>query len=172
VDHHDERIRRVRSAYGEAHARLVKRLTDAPPDAVERAPAEGGWSAAQVAWHVAAVDASFAGLISGELPGAKPLPDGVSAKPWSQIVAAIPEKLEAGRRVQPPDAVTRHDALTALAESAAKIDAALAALTEERGSRYAITHPVIGTVCVADIGDWAVAHTIRHNAQAKRILGR
>jgi hypothetical protein len=52
------------------------------------------------------------------------------------------------------------------------LDAALSGLQEDRGSRYAITHPVIGTVTVGDIGDWAVAHTIRHNAQATRVLGR
>jgi hypothetical protein len=27
-------------------------------------------------------------------------------------------------------------------------------------------------VCLADVGNWAVAHIIRHNAQAKRVLGR
>jgi len=161
----------VRTAYREAHTRFVKRLTDAPMEAAERAPQGGGWSAAQIGWHVAAVDATFAGLISGELPGAKPLPEDVSARPWSEIVAAIPDKLEAGKRVQPPDALNRDDVLSALAASAAKMDTALASLAEERGSRYAITHPVIGTVCLADIGDWAVAHTIRHNAQAKRLLG-
>ena len=163
---------RVRGAYRDAHARFVKRLADAPAEAAERVPADGGWSAAQIGWHVAAVDGSFAGLISGELPGAKPLPAGESAKPWSEIVAAIPGKLEAGKRVQPPADVTRDDVLRRLDEAAAKMDAALAGLDAERGARYAITHPVVGTVCLADIGDWAVAHTIRHNAQAKRVLGR
>jgi hypothetical protein len=61
--------------------------------------------------------------------------------------------------------------LKLLAEASAKFDAALAALDEARGSRYAITHPAIGTVCLRQFGDWATAHTIRHNAQAKRVLG-
>jgi uncharacterized damage-inducible protein DinB len=169
---HSEQIARVRQAYKEAHARFVKRLTEAPADAAERAPETGGWSAAQIGWHVAAVDTSFAGLISGDLPGAKELPDGTAAKSWSEIATAIPEKLEAGKRVQPPPAVTRDEVLQALSAAAAKMDAALAGLPEDRGSRYAITHPVVGTVALADIGDWAVAHTIRHNAQAKRVLGQ
>jgi uncharacterized damage-inducible protein DinB len=169
---HSEKIARVRQAYGEAHARFVKRLSDAPVDAVERAPETGGWSAAQIGWHVAAVDTSFAGLISGELPGAKELPEGTAAKPWSEVATGIPEKLEAGKRVQPPPAVNRDEVLRALAAAAAKMDAALAGLPEQRGARYAITHPVVGTVAIADIGDWAVAHTIRHNAQAKRVLGQ
>jgi len=168
---HSEKIARVRQAYKEAHARFVKRLSDAPSDAAERVPDGGGWSAAQVGWHVAAVDTSFAGLISGDLPGAKELPEGTAAKPWSEIVSAIPEKLEAGKRVQPPAAVRRDEVLQALSVAETKMDAALAGLQEDRGARYAITHPVVGTVALTDVGEWAIAHTIRHNAQAKRILG-
>jgi uncharacterized damage-inducible protein DinB len=168
---HSERIDRVRAAYREAHARLVKRLTEAPAEAVERSPGGGGWSAAQIGWHVAAVDASFAGLVSGERPGAQPLPDGVPGRPWSEIVSGMPEKIEAGKRVQPPAEVRRDEALAALAESFAKLDAALAGLDAERASRYAITHPALGTIALGQFGDWATAHTIRHNAQAKRVLG-
>jgi len=168
---HTERIERMRKAYGEAHERFVKRLREAPADAVERPPADGGWSAAGIGWHVAAVDAQFAGLISGERPGAQPLAAGVSEKTWSDIVAGMPAKLEAGRRVQPPASVRRDEVLAALAESAAKLDAALAGLEEHRGATLGVTHPAIGTVTLRQIGDWAVAHTIRHNAQAKRVLG-
>lgn len=168
---HTERIERMRRAYREAHARFVKRLTDAPAGAAARPPDAGGWSAAQIGWHVAAVDTSFAGLISGEVPGAKPLPDGASARPWPEIAAAIPGRLEAGKRVQPPAGVSREEALEALAGASAKLDAALAGLAEDRAERYAITHPVIGAVALGDIGEWAAAHTIRHNAQAKRVLG-
>ena len=171
MESHEERIARARTAYREAHARFVKRLTDSPAEIVERAPAGGGWSAAQIGWHVAAVDASFAGLVSGENPAAKPLPEGASETPWSEIVLAIPGKIEAGRRVQPPAEVRRDEALTALAASAAKLDAALAGLDAERGARYAITHPAIGTITLGQFGDWATAHTVRHNAQAKRVLG-
>ena len=61
--------------------------------------------------------------------------------------------------------------LKLLADASSKFDAALAGLDEARGSRYAITHPAIGMVCLRQFGDWAIAHTIRHNAQAKRALG-
>jgi hypothetical protein len=91
--------------------------------------------------------------------------------PWAEIVQGMPSKLVAGKRVQPPDAVRRDEALAALAEAAAKLDSALAALDAERAGRFAITHPAIGTVTLGQFGDWATAHTIRHNAQAKRLLG-
>ena len=170
MESHTERIARMRAAYRDAHARFVTRLTDAPADAVERAPAGGGWSAAQIGWHVAAVDASFAGLVSGDNPAAKPLPDGVTERPWSEIGRGMPEKIEAGKRVQPPAEVRRDDVLAALADSAAKLDAALAGLDAERGAGLAITHPALGTITLRQFGDWATGHIIRHNAQAKRVL--
>jgi uncharacterized damage-inducible protein DinB len=161
----------MRRAYREAHQRFVTRLSAAPPDAVERVPAEGGWSAAQIGWHVAAVDAQFAGLVSGERPGAQPLPDGTAEMPWADIVTKIPSKIEAGKRVQPPPVVRKEEVLAALAESSAKLDAALSSLDANRGASLSITHPIVGTVTLRQIGEWATAHTIRHNAQAKRVLG-
>ena len=171
MESHEEKIVRVRQAYREAHGRFVTRLREAGDAEVHRRPADGGWSAAQIGWHVAAVDGSFAAVLSGEVPAAKPLPEGSVARPWQVIVAGIPAKLEAGKRVQPPPDVRRDDVLTSLAASAARLDAALAALSAERGTGYAITHPVIGTVALSQIGEWATAHVIRHNAQAKRVLG-
>ena len=171
METHAERIERMRAAYREAHGRFVKRLREAPADAVERVPPGGGWSAAQIGWHVAAVDGQFAGLVSGERPGAQPLSGGASERPWTDVVAGIPAKIEAGKRVQPPPDVRRDDVLAALAESAAKLDAALAGLDPDRGATHAITHPVVGTVTLRQIGEWATAHVIRHNAQAKRVLG-
>ena len=171
AESHNERIARMRTAYREAHERFATRLRSAQAEAVERRPADGGWSAAQIGWHVAAVDASFAALVSGERPGAQPIPVGTREKSWAEIVKGMPEKLEAGKRVQPPDAVRREDALAALADSVAKLDAALSGLEADRGSRFAITHPVVGVVTLAQVGEWATAHVIRHNAQAKRVLG-
>lgn len=171
METHAELIGRSRRTYREAHERFVTRLRNAPADAVHRAPAGGGWSAAQIGWHVATVDGQFADLVSGARPGAQPLADGVSEKPWSAIVAEIPARLEAGKRVQPPPDAERDTVLTLLAESAAKLDAALAALDEERGAGYAITHPAIGVITLRQFGEWATSHTARHNAQAKRVLG-
>jgi len=171
VETHAERTVRVRAAYRDARERFAARLRGASDADVHRAPAAGGWSAAQIGWHVAAVDAAFAAVLGSDSPAAKALPDGGTVRSWTEIVAGMPDRLDAGRRVQPPDVVDREEVLAALADSAQKLDAALAALPEARAAGFAITHPVIGTVALGQIGDWAVAHTIRHNAQAKRVLG-
>jgi uncharacterized damage-inducible protein DinB len=170
VGTYTESVARTRAAYKEARDRFAARLRDASDADVHRAPAAGGWSAAQIGWHVAAVDTAFAAVLAADSPAAKALPDGTTTRTWNEILRGIPDRIEAGKRVQPPDVVRRDEVLAALADSAQKLDAALAALPETRAAGFAITHPVIGTVALGQIGDWAVAHTIRHNAQAKRVL--
>ena len=120
---------------------------------------------------MAAVDASFAAIVSGDVAAARPLTEDLVVRPWQEIAAAMPARLEAGKRVQPPADVRREDVLVSLRESAVKLEAALAGLSEERGGGYAITHPVIGTVALSQIGEWATAHVIRHEAQMARALG-
>jgi uncharacterized damage-inducible protein DinB len=168
---HAQRIERMRRSYREAHERLVARLRSAPGDLVDRMPGDGGWSAAQIGWHVATVDRMFAELVSGSRPS-QPLPPDFRERAWAEVLAGIPGKLAASGGSLPPSAVTRDEALAALAASAHALDAALEALDEDRASRFGITHRAIGTVTLGQIGDWATAHTIRHNAQAKRVLGR
>lgn len=172
MDAHAEVIARSRQTYREAHERFVKRLREAPEDAVHRPAAGGGWSAAQIGWHVAAVDGQFADIVSGARPVAQPLGPDAAETPWPDLVAGMPPRIEAGKRVQPPPDVRREAVLDLLSESAAKLDAALANLDAQRGAGYAITHPAIGTITLRQFGEWATAHTIRHNAQAKRVLGR
>jgi uncharacterized damage-inducible protein DinB len=171
MESHEQLMARTRQSYREAHERLVQRLRAAPDEAVHRTPPDGGWSAAQIGWHVAAVDGQFADLVSGARPGAQPLAGGLAEKPWEEIVNGIPRKIEAGKRVQPPADARRDAVLDLLAASAARLDAALAGLDAQRGAAYAITHPAIGTITLRQFGAWATAHTIRHNAQAKRVLG-
>src|SRR5262245_4737661 len=108
---HAQKTDRVRKEYREAHQRFAVRLRGASDADAHRAPAEGGWSAARIGWHVAAVESSFAGLISGDIPGAKPLPPDAVARAWPEIASGIPEKLDAGKRVQPPPDAKRDDVM-------------------------------------------------------------
>jgi len=170
MESYSDHVSRVRAGYKEARERFAARLRQASDADVHRVPPGGGWSAAQIGWHVATVDAFFAAALSGASPAAKPLADGERARTWAEIVVTIPDRLEAGKRVQPPDVVKRDEVLASLAESERNLDAALAALSEARAADFAITHPVLGTVALGQVGEWATAHVIRHNAQAKRVL--
>ena len=166
---HLSRVRHLRERFAAANERLVTRLRGAEDEAVERVPA-GGWSVAQIAWHVATVTNRFASLISGEGTGAQPLPDGFVERPWAEVLSAIPPKLTSPPSAAPQRAVSRHDAISMLEEAGMRMARAFDRLTPERGSRQGITHPVTGTISIYQVGEWATAHIIRHNHQAKRVL--
>jgi len=167
---HLARVRHLRETFAEANERLVARLRAATDEAAARVP-DGGWSAAQIGWHVAAVTTRFAGLISGDQPGAQPLPPAFTERAWQEVLSGVPAKLQAPASATPPPAVSRDESISALEASGMRMARALDRLTPERGSGMGITHPITGPLSVYQIGDWATAHVIRHNQQAKRVLG-
>ena len=168
---HYTRVTHLREALASANESLVARLRSADHHVAEAAPAGGGWSVAQTGWHVAAVTSRFAGLVSGEVAGAQPLPDGYAEREWSTIAAAIPGTLQASAAVAPPPKVTRDEAVAALEQSGVRMARALDQLTPERGGRFGVTHPLVGTITIYQLVDWAATHVERHARQVARCLG-
>jgi hypothetical protein len=168
---HPVRLAQIRESFADAIQRLLVRLRDASDEAAER-PADGGWSASQIGWHVAAVTRWFAGLISGDVPASAPLDVAFRERAWTDIVASIPDRLEAPAAAVPPESVSREDAVRAVEEAGRQMALALERLTRERGDRMGITHPIVGVISVYQVGEWATAHVARHNRQAKRALGQ
>jgi DinB superfamily len=167
---HLARVRQLREAFASANERLVARLRNATDEAAER-HVGNGWTAAQIGWHVATVSTRFAAMIAGDLSGPQPLPPEFQERAWSQIAAAIPERLQAPAAVHPPPAVRRTDAVAALEASGLKMAHAFDALTLERGAGMGVTNAIVGTISVYQLAEWAAAHIARHNKQAKRVLG-
>lgn len=168
---HESRIGAIVSAFEEAMARFRARLSSADPAAAERVPDGGGWTPAQVAAHVAMVNVSFASVIDGSRPAAQPAPDGFVERSWQAIADGIPEKLEAPSRAHPPAGVGRDAAIASLAASETQLVAALRGLDAGRAG-LTIESPIVGgRVSLYQVGEWAVAHVIRHNRQVKRLLG-
>jgi hypothetical protein len=167
---HLSRVRHLREAFAAANEHLVARLREADDEAAHRV-ADGGWSAAQVGWHVATVSTRFAAVLAGDVPAAKPLPADFVERPWAEIQAAVPGRLEASPAAVPPPGVTRHDAIAALEASAVRMARALDTLTPERGARIGVTSPVVGTINLYQVGNWAVSHVERHYPQVQRALG-
>ena len=166
---HLARVRHLREAFSSANEKLVGRLRGAEDAAAEKTDGTG-WSAAQVGWHVAAVNTRFAALISGDAPNAKPLPEGFEPKPWTEIEAGMPERLEAPGAVVPPGPVRRQEAVAALESSAVKMARALDTLTAERGGKLGVTNPLVGTINLYQVGDWAAGHVERHLRQVTGLL--
>lgn len=166
---HLARVRHLRESFASENEHLVNLLRGADDNAAGRAEA-GRWSAAQVGWHVASVNTRFAALIAGDVPAAKPLPDDFVERPWSEIAAAIPEKLEAAAAAMPPAKVTCHDAIALLEASAVKIARAFDTLTPERGGKIGVSNQLVGTINLYQVGEWAATHVARHHEQATRVL--
>jgi hypothetical protein len=170
---HRARVSHLRESFAEANERLVARLRHADDDMARRAPASGGWSAAQIGWHVAKVTTRFAGFMSGELPGAQPLAPGFVERPWAEIAPTVAERLEAPAGFQPPPVVLRMEAIAALEASGMQLARALDVVTPERGAGHGISSPIVGgAINLYQVSEWATAHVIRHNKQAKQVLGK
>ena len=167
---HLARVRHLRETFVEANERLVARLRHASDEAAGR-EVDGAWSAARIGWHVAAVTTRFAGLISGDLAGPQPLGEAFRERPWAEIASTMPERAKAPTAALPPPAVRRSEAVAALEAAGLKMARAFDALTPERGGRMGITNALVGTISLYQIGEWATAHIMRHNRQAKRALG-
>jgi uncharacterized protein (DUF433 family) len=167
---HLNRVRHIRESFAAANERLVARLRAATDEAAAHS-VTGGWTPAQIGWHVATVSTRFAGVISGDLAAAAALPDGYVEKPWAEIAASIPDRLQATEAIQPPAVVSRHDAIALLEASGVRMAQALDTLTFERGTTLGLTNRIVGTITLYQVGEWATAHIARHNRQAKRALG-
>ena len=169
---HYARLRHIRESFAEANERLVARLRRVDHAAAERKPDGGGWSAAQIGWHVASVTTRFASLVSGEAPGVQMLPADFVERDWAEIARQIPAKIQAAKASEPPPRVTRDEAVAALEASGVRLARALDLVTADRGARFGLSSPIVGgPINVYQLGEWAVAHAIRHNRQAKRTLG-
>jgi hypothetical protein len=166
---HLSRVRHLRESFASENEHLVT-LLRSTDDTLATRSAPGQWSAAQVAWHVASVNTRFAALIAGDSPAAKPLPADFQERRWADIAAGIPDKLEAATAAVPPVRVSRHDAIAALETSALRIARAFDTLTPERGARIGVSSPIVGTINLYQVGEWAASHVARHRKQARQAI--
>jgi hypothetical protein len=164
---HSARIADLLARIDEATTRFAGRLERAGDRA---ARADVGWSPAQVGAHVAMVNDSLASVIDGTTSGAVPAAEDFKERSWPDIVGQVPARNEAPARFVPPATVTAAAALEQLHQSVAHLRRAVSSLTPERGA-YCFTNRVVGTITLYQTAEFAVAHMIRHNQQAKRILG-
>ncbi|MGQ0735873.1 MAG: DinB family protein [Acidobacteriota bacterium] len=162
---HESRIAAIRARLDETCSRVIARLETA----ASHRPAPGAWSAAQIAAHVAMVNDNLASAIDGSSPAAAPPPEGFVEREWTDIAKDVPARTQAPPRFTPPDDVTFEDGLGALRQSVARLHGAIGGLSPDRAV-YCITNRVVGSISLYQAGEFAIAHMIRHNQQAKRLM--
>jgi hypothetical protein len=165
---HAERVVDLATRFDDAMARFGARVNGAAAEAAERTPPGGGWSVAQMAWHVGVISDAFAGLIDGSIAKARPAPPGYTEAAWSSLASKVPQQFEAPARFRPPATVKQADTALKLRVSGEHMKAALAGLTADRATWT--VESILGPITLYQVGEWAIAHVIRHNAQAKRTL--
>jgi hypothetical protein len=168
---HTERIAELSTNFSDSMTRFLARVERTAPDSLMKKPDDGGWSAAEISWHVGAINNAFAGLIDGSVPNARPAPEGFVETPWTEIAMRVPVKLEAPQRFHPPEDLTAEHALNLLRQSKDTMLKALAGLTEERALGFTVKSSVGTPVNLYQVGTWAAAHVARHNAQVKKLIG-
>jgi hypothetical protein len=160
---HVERIAAAITAFRRANEAFLAELNTVSEP--ERAPEDGGWTPAQIAWHLAETNLYVAGMIAGRLPGPTQSP-GFSEDP--AVFSKIPERVATPiPDVHPPADVTRQDAVARLRATEAPTIRAIEALPVERASSFTVEFP-FGTINLYQVAEFVGAHVMRHQAQLRR----
>jgi hypothetical protein len=162
---HGERVKKIAEAFKAASAELATKLENLPQDAAGRRPQDGGWSAAQIGWHVALSNDVFSNVISGAMPMAVP-PAADFAEDWTRI--AIPAKIQTFPILVPPDETPRDEMLAKLRGSADRLLQAIESMPPDRATMCVQLQ--FGTMSLYQFGEFAGAHVRRHIGQLERTL--
>lgn len=163
---HNDRIRNAVSSFEEANTRLVRMLEGLNDEAAKKAPKDGGWSAAQVGYHVAMTNELFAGILAGTVALSQPAPAGFAEN--AGVFSAVPAKIETAPPLQPPAGTTRQDAVAKLRSAQTVIVGAIRALTADRATGHIMQLP-FGPVSLYQAAEFLGPHTTRHIAQVERV---
>ncbi len=167
---HQERVAQTIAGFDAAMSRLMDRVETVSEAEGTRVPDGGGWTVAGIAWHVAATNEGFASLVDGSRPLARAPESDFVEEPFAEIASRVPNQLEAPEVFHPPADLTMAQAIDKLRTSCQRFRDAYTALPESRG--LWTVKSILGLITVYQVGDWAMAHVARHNAQVKRTLGR
>src|SRR5687768_13614828 len=167
MSRHSDRIDGIVAAFEKSHDRFVRELEAVDDAAVGRAPPSGGWTPAQIGWHVGVTNEMLSAIVTGESPTAKLAPEDFREQAWSAFT--VPAKIETMPPLQPPAQISRGDALERLDSGASRLVEALRTLSSDRASGYIVKLP-FGTLSMYQVGEFAAFHIDRHAAQVQRTL--
>jgi uncharacterized damage-inducible protein DinB len=163
--HDDRRITAAADQLDTATARLRESLERLSDEAATKSSPDGGWSPAQIVYHVAITNEGFFHpAFDGSAPFLAKAPDGFSE---TFSFDTIPGKLKTFPQLEPP-AVAKAEAIEKLNRTATALAAAMRALPAERVGHCA-TLP-FGTLSMQQMAEFAAGHVLRHQAQLERAI--
>ena len=162
---HQNRIHASVSAFLSASERMIAALERLNDAAAAHAPAGGGWTAAQIGYHVATTTDFLTGILTGAIPKAVPAPAGFQEN--ATVFSQLPEKVTTFEALVPPASATRAQAIAKLRESTARTVKAIEELSAECASGQIVEFP-FGAISLYQLAEFIGGHVVRHQAQLQR----
>lgn len=162
---HQNRIHASVSAFLSASEDMIAALERMNDAAAAHAPPRGGWTAAQIGYHVAITNEFLAGILTGVIPKSFPAPAGFRENP--NVFSGVPAKVTTFASLEPPAQVNRTRSIGKLRESTTEAVRAIESLTAERASGQVVQFP-FGAISLYQLSEFLGAHVLRHHAQLQR----
>lgn len=160
---HKERIAGIVADLEQVQAECSALLKTADDAAATRAPAGGGWNAAQVGYHVGVANARLAESTLKRTEDAPP--DFVEER---DVLDKVPQKIQTFEALQPPSEINKGAAIEKLDAGFKTVIEAFRKMPEDRGKQI-IKFP-FGTLSGYQLGEFVVLHARRHLEQMRRAL--
>jgi hypothetical protein len=163
--HTDSRILACIDTLVAASERMRASLEQVDDDIAAR-PAAGGWSPAQIAYHVGVTNERFfLPAFTGAAPFMVSAPEGFTE---SFSFDSLPARVKTIPPLEPP-AVTKAEAIEKLRASAAHLATAMQEMPPGRLTHCARLQ--FGTLSIQQMAEFAAAHVVRHQQQLDRAVG-
>lgn len=161
---HADRIAAAIAAFKTASAAFI--VDFSAIDDPQREPRDGGWSASQIAWHLAETNLHVAALLNGTAVGAREAPGFVEdPDAFSKIPERVPTPIP---DLQPPTDIGRDDAIARVRATEEPTVKAIESLTEARARNTVVDFP-FGSLNLYQVAEWVGKHATRHRAQLTRL---
>jgi hypothetical protein len=149
-----------------ATTRMVEQVLALAAEAAAARPADGGWSPAQIAYHVGLTsDSLFVPTFAGTAPFLEKTPaDFVETFSF----ATLPDRVKTFPTLEPPAGVSAADGVRRLREGNAALADAMRSMPEERLSLCA--RLPFGTLSIQQMAEFGAGHVLRHQAQLDRTV--
>ena len=166
---HQNRIHATVSTFLLASEGLIATLERLNDAAATHRPAGGGWTPAQIGYHVAITNDFLAGILTGASPKAFLAPAGFRENP--HVFSGLPEKVPTFSSLEPPADVSRAQAIARLRESTTEAVHAIESLSPQRASGEVVQFP-FGAISLYQLSEFLGRHVLRHEGQVQRATAR